>query len=188
MMIRKTLATAAAVLAVAGAPASLAQDASTFADVEPGDVLLFRHATAPGTGDPPGFRLGDCSTQRNLDDQGRTEARAIGDAIRAAGIEVGAVLSSQWCRARDTADLAFPGMAIDEPAFNSFFDDRAAEAGQTAAAQAIIEGWDGPGVAIVFTHQVNIRSLSGLSVGSGEGAHLDRDSGQWEAIGLPGAE
>ena len=58
---------------------------------EPGAVILFRHANAPGTGDPAGFRLGDCSTQRNLDERGRAEARAIGEAFRARGIAVGRV-------------------------------------------------------------------------------------------------
>ena len=80
-----------------------------------GAIVLFRHANAPGGGDPPGFRLGDCTTQRNLDDAGRRQAQRIGEAFRARGIRVGAVLSSQWCRTRDTATLAF-GAAVQEDA------------------------------------------------------------------------
>ena len=91
---------------------------------EPGANILFRHANAPGAGDAAGFVPGDCATQRNLDEWGRNQARAIGEAFRARGIAVGAVLSSQWCRARDTADLAFPGQVREEPAFNSFFGNR----------------------------------------------------------------
>ncbi|WP_328734790.1 histidine phosphatase family protein [Falsiroseomonas selenitidurans] len=88
--------------------------------------MLFRHAVAPGVGDPAGMRLSDCSTQRNLDDTGRNQARLIGEAMRAAGIAVGAVLSSQWCRTMKTAELAFPGRVMAEPAFNSFFADHIA--------------------------------------------------------------
>jgi broad specificity phosphatase PhoE len=70
-----------------------------------GEVLLIRHAAAPGTGDPAGFRLGDCATQRNLSDTGREQARAIGDWLRDRGIERARVYSSQWCRCLETAEL-----------------------------------------------------------------------------------
>ncbi len=134
-----------------------------------GAIVLFRHANAPGTGDPPGFRLDECSTQRNLDARGRAEAKAIGEAFRAQGIKVGRVLSSQWCRARETADLAFPGEAREEPAFNSFFSNRANEPAMTARAKAILASWEGPGVLAVFTHQVNITALTDVVPKPGEG-------------------
>ncbi|MBC7995774.1 MAG: histidine phosphatase family protein [Rhizobacter sp.] len=134
-----------------------------------GSVVLFRHANAPGGGDPPGFKLGDCSTQRNLDDSGRAQARRIGEQFRQRGIKVGAVLSSQWCRARETAELAFPGMARDDANFNSFFDDRSSEPAQTAQALATLRRWRGPGVLVVTTHQVNISALTGVTPVSGEG-------------------
>src|SRR3546814_19163678 len=70
-----------------------------------GHVAIMRHATAPGFGDPEGFRLNDCSTQRNLSDAGRAQARRIGDAIRAHGVTIGRVLSSRWCRCLETAAL-----------------------------------------------------------------------------------
>jgi hypothetical protein len=144
---------------------------------EPGAVILFRHANAPGTGDPAGFRLGDCSTQRNLDERGRAEARAIGEAFRARGIAVGRVLSSQWCRARETAELAFGPDVAEEPAFNSFFGDRAAEPERTVAARAILLGWEGPGVLAAVTHQVNITALTGIVPAPGEGIVLRRRDG-----------
>jgi phosphohistidine phosphatase SixA len=136
---------------------------------QPGAIILFRHATAPGTGDPAGFILGDCATQRNLDGKGRAEARALGAAFRRRGIAVGKVLSSQWCRARETAELAFPGQPVEEPAFNSFFGNRAEEPATTARARQILAEWQGPGVLVVVTHQVNISALTGVAPASGEG-------------------
>ena len=73
-----------------------------------GNVLLMRHAqTEPGTGDPPNFRLGDCSTQRNLSDEGRTQARRIGAWFRERQLQPDRLLSSPWCRCIDSATLAF---------------------------------------------------------------------------------
>lgn len=150
---------------------------------EPGAIILFRHATAPGTGDPAGFVLGDCATQRNLDARGREEARAIGQAFRAKGILVGGVLSSQWCRARETAELAFPGQVKEEPAFNSFFDDRGAGPAATAAARAVLAQWRGAGVLVVVTHQVNITALTGEVPRQGEGILLRMKDGEVEVTG-----
>ncbi len=150
---------------------------------QPGAIILFRHATAPGTGDPAGFMLGDCATQRNLDDTGRAEARALGAAFRRRGIAVGKVFSSQWCRARETAELAFPGQPVEEPAFNSFFGNRADEPAATAKAREIIAKWQGPGVLVVVTHQVNISALTGIAPASGEGIIVRSDEGGSEVRG-----
>jgi phosphohistidine phosphatase SixA len=130
-----------------------------------------------------GFVLSDCATQRNLDEAGRAQARRIGAAFRERNIRVGAVLTSQWCRARDTADLAFPGQRVEEPAFNSFFDDRSTGPAQTADAQAVIDRWTGPGVMVVTTHQVNIAALTGISPTSGEGIVLAREGNTWRVAG-----
>lgn len=136
-------------------------------------ILLLRHAHAPGVGDPPGMRLGDCASQRNLDEVGRAQARRIGQQLRARGVEVTALLSSRWCRARETALLAFPALALrEEPAFDSFFDDSGRAPAQTAAARALLTGWRGPGVLLVVTHQVNIRALAGQGTASGEAVVL----------------
>ena len=132
-------------------------------------VVLFRHANAPGVGDPPNFRLGECATQRNLDATGRAQARRLGERFRAQQIEVGAVLASQWCRTHETAELAFAGQVRDDPDFNSFFDDGSRESAQTARAIATIGRWRGPGVLVVFTHQVNITALTGVVPAPGAG-------------------
>ncbi len=132
-------------------------------------VVLLRHADAPGIGDPPAFRLGDCTTQRNLDAAGRAQARAIGAQFRAHGVQVGEVLASQWCRTHETAELAFPGRVRDDADFNSFFDDSGRESAQTARALETLGRWHGPGVLVVVTHQVNITALTGAVPASGEG-------------------
>jgi broad specificity phosphatase PhoE len=95
------------VLTLAIAPAQ-ADEALWDALRSGGHVLYIRHAqTTPGVGDPPGFRLEDCSTQRNLSDEGRAQARRMGDALRKRGVPIGEVLSSPWCRCVETAKLAF---------------------------------------------------------------------------------
>src|SRR5215207_1569269 len=139
----------------AGSPAA-SEAAAAWEALRPGAIVLFRHAIAPGTGDPSGMRLGDCSTQRNLDEAGRAQARRIGEAVRAQGVAVRAVLASRWCRAAETADLAFPGRARPEPAFDSFFAKRGEGPARTAEARRILLGWSGPG-AIAEAMQPSIR-------------------------------
>ncbi len=148
-----------------------------------GAIVLFRHARAPGVGDPDNFNLQDCSTQRNLDDQGRAEARAIGKFFRDNAIDVGQVLSSEWCRCLETAELAFPGRVTREPSFNSFFRDRASEAVQTARGRAVLEGWNGAGALVVVTHQVNITALTGVFPAEGEGVVVRVRDGRIDVIG-----
>ncbi|MFC7476497.1 histidine phosphatase family protein [Dankookia sp. GCM10030260] len=164
---------AALALALLPFPAA-ATEAAAWDALRTGGIVLFRHAQAPGFGDPPGMRLGDCATQRNLDEAGRDQARRIGAAVRGRGVAVGGVLASAWCRTLETAELAFPGRVRAEPAFNSFFDDRASAAAQTEAARAILLGWAGPGALVAVTHQVNITALSGIHPASGEGVVLRR--------------
>lgn len=135
---------------------------------EPGVVAIMRHALAPGTSDPSGFRVDDCSTQRNLDSRGRAQARAIGAAIRAAGVTVDRVLSSEWCRCRETAELLGLGPVEAFPALNSFFEDRASAGAQTTALAAFLAGLPSDQTVMLVTHQVNISALTGRGVGSGE--------------------
>ena len=160
--------------ATALAPACAADDDEAAWRLLRGDVVvLLRHATAPGIGDPAGFRLDDCTTQRNLDAVGKAEATRIGESFRAHGIQVGAVWSSRWCRTRETAELAFPGQVKDEPLFDSFFDDAARDARQTAAARVLLRRWKGPGVLVVVTHQVNITALTKVFPRSGEAVVIE---------------
>lgn len=170
-------------LGVLGSSPVEASEDAAWAALRQGGIVLFRHANAPGGGDPVGMRLDDCTTQRNLDDAGVAQARRIGDAFRSRAIEVGAVLTSQWCRARDTAELAFPGRKHDETAFNSFFGDASKAPAQTAAARRILADWRGPGALVVATHQVNITALTGISPASGEGIVVKRENGTISVVG-----
>ncbi|MCB8840473.1 histidine phosphatase family protein [Aurantimonas sp. VKM B-3413] len=134
-----------------------------------GTHILMRHAIAPGTGDPADFALGDCSTQRNLSQEGREQARRIGERLQEKRVPVAAVLTSQWCRARDTAEELDLGAPAAEPALNSFFGDRPREADQTAALKARLRELDEAGrKAVLVTHQVNITALTGVFPASGE--------------------
>lgn len=155
-------------LAAASCAASAADAWAELA--RPGAIVLFRHATAPGVGDPDRFRLDDCSTQRNLSDEGRAEARRLGEQFRQRRIAVGAVVTSQWCRTRETARLMFGEQVKDEPTFNSFFRQSPAQRdAQTAQARALLARWKGPGALVVVTHQVNITALTGIGAMSAEG-------------------
>ena len=162
---------------VCAVPAFAQSEASGLA---PGTVVLFRHALAPGVGDPEGFDLNDCATQRNLGEAGRAQSRRIGDFFRRQPLPVTAVWSSQWCRVRETADLAFPGNRVDQAAFNSFFGEPDAAPAQMREAKALLDGWRGEGLLVVFTHQVNITALTGVFPASGEGVVLKRQTGQWK--------
>jgi len=160
-----------------------AREAAAWEALRGGAIALFRHANAPGGGDPAGMRLGECSTQRNLDAAGRQQARRIGEAFRTRGIAVGSVLTSQWCRTTETAVLAFPGMARPEPIFNSFFDDRGKGPAQTRDARALLSRWAGPGALVVSTHQVNITGLTGIVPASGEGIVVRLTGGEVAVVG-----
>lgn len=134
-----------------------------------GLVLLMRHAqTVPGTGDPPGFRLGDCSTQRNLGEPGRAQARAIGARLRAERVPVGAVRTSAWCRCRETAELLELGPVEHLQPLDSFFEDRSQRERQREGIIAFIEAWRGPGNAVLVTHQVNVTAVADVFPRSGE--------------------
>jgi phosphohistidine phosphatase SixA len=172
-------------LALAALPAQAANSDATaaWAALRSGSIVLLRHANAPGVGDPPGFQLDDCSTQRNLDDVGRAQARALGARFRSRGITVGEVRTSQWCRTRETAQLAFPGRPLDEPLFNSFFAQSEREPAQTAGARQLLLNWKGPGVLVVVTHQVNITAITGITPASGEGVVLKRTGGKLNVVG-----
>lgn len=133
-----------------------------------GYVLLIRHAaTEPGLGDPPQFKLGDCSTQRNLSADGREQARAIGRELQRRKISVGEVLSSEWCRCIDTARLAF-GKAKPWQPLNSTFSQPERAAEQTAKIKQHINAYQDKANQVLVTHHVIIGALTNQWVGQGE--------------------
>ena len=147
---------------------------------EGGRVLMIRHALAPGGGDPPGFTIGDCATQRNLSDRGRDQARAIGQWLRARGVTATRVYSSQWCRCLETARLIGLGPVTELPALNSFFQRPQDRESNLAALRAFLAKQPADGKLIVLvTHFVTISAITGKGVSSGEGVvlKLDGDGG-----------
>lgn len=183
MQHRFWIAALAIAIWVVPGPARADDDQAAWAALKSGAIVLFRHANAPGTYDPPGMRLDDCATQRNLDEAGRVQARRIGQAFRERGIEVGRVLTSRWCRAKDTAELAFPGRAIPEPAFDSLHADRSRGPAQAEAARRILLAWDGPGALVVTTHQFTMMVIVDLPSASGEGIVLRREGDKLVVVG-----
>jgi phosphohistidine phosphatase SixA len=149
-----------------------------------GHVALLRHALAPGTGDPPGFRLEDCSTQRNLSAEGRAQAQRIGAALRARDIAIGQVWTSRWCRCRETAELLAVAPVEPWPALDSFFQEPARGPRQTGEVrQRISQPFTGPSRVLV-THQVNITALTDLVPASGELVVLRPDGdGRFTVLG-----
>jgi phosphohistidine phosphatase SixA len=149
-----------------------------------GAVALIRHARAPGTGDPAGFQLEDCTTQRNLSDAGRKQAKRLGARFAAEGVHVARVLSSRWCRALDTARLAFGSKVEPASALDSFFDDRRMGQSQTSAARQLVTEWRyREGALVLVTHQVNITALTGVSPGEGEVVVLAREQQASTSLG-----
>ncbi|MEL6334657.1 MAG: histidine phosphatase family protein [Cyanobacteria bacterium J06636_28] len=131
--------------------------------------VLMRHAIAPGTGDPPNFQLSDCSTQRNLSQEGIAQAQRTGDAFKENMVAVQQILSSEWCRCLDTGTAMDVAPIEPFPALNSFFSDRSREPKQTAAVREfMINNRDEPGVTVLITHFVNVGAIAGSSVASGE--------------------
>ena len=138
-----------------------------------GCAVLLRHAqTVPGIGDPPGFRVDFCSTQRNLSEEGRADARRMGEWFKARQLQPRAVRSSAWCRCRDTADLAF-GRHIIWTALNSTFGDRVLQPDQTALVKAALARVPSGQFDVWVTHQVNISALTGEGPAMGEAFILD---------------
>ena len=149
-----------------------------------GHVALLRHALAPGTGDPPEFRLGQCRTQRNLSDEGRNQAEKIGDRFRSNGIYAAQVYSSQWCRCLETANLLKLGQVEKLAPLNSFFGHYEHRDSQTEMLLQWLKEQDLDRPFILVTHQVNITALTGVYPDSGELVIIHRsDTGDIEVTG-----
>lgn len=134
-------------------------------------VLLMRHADAPGFGDPVGYQLEKCSTQRNLGEKGKKQAIAIGQWLSNQGLHAARVFSSPWCRCLDTAKLINKGSVTITPVLGSFFDDMSLEKQQTQDLQKFIQTQirENPKTPLILvTHHVNIQAYTGKVVNVGD--------------------
>ena len=153
---------------------SVQAESSLSALARQGGVLLVRHAsTEAGLGDPAGFTLGQCSTQRNLSEAGRAEARAMGEWFRQHGLQPQAVLSSQWCRCLDTARLAL-GRVEAWPALNSTFAGQGQPERQLAELRERLRTRPAGSLEVWVTHQVIMTALTHAYPAMGEGFLVDR--------------
>ncbi|QHO77191.1 histidine phosphatase family protein [Bradyrhizobium sp. CCBAU 051011] len=149
-----------------------------------GHVALMRHADAPGGfGDPPGFRVEDCATQRNLSAKGRADAEKIGARLKREGIAFEKILSSPWCRCTDTAKLMNLGTIETEPTFGNVVVLRDQRETLTAGGRALIAKWTAGGNLLVVTHGANISALTGVSPASGEIVVVKGGSDRAEPVG-----
>jgi phosphohistidine phosphatase SixA len=149
------------------APAAAAADSSEAwaALVNGGHVALIRHGNAPpGYGDPPGFKIDDCATQRNLDEGGRAQARALGEAFRQHGVRAEKILSSPWCRCLETARLMVLGPVDGTWAVAA--SDKSPE--RLAVLRQMLANWRGPGTLVVVTHALTVQALVGIMPGQAE--------------------
>ncbi len=133
-------------------------------------VLLMRHAYAPGVGDPAGYSLSNCQSQRNLNAEGRAQAKRIGLWLREQGVSAAQVHASQWCRCTETAKLLGFGYQV-EPALASVYDHPEHATARTQSLQQFIAhnvSEKPSGALILVTHHVNIHAYMGENIGSGD--------------------
>ncbi len=166
MIDRRAFIYAASVVFLAAPVAAAADSQEAWAAlVNGGHVALIRHGNAPpGYGDPPGFKIDDCATQRNLDDRGRAQARALGEAFRQHGVRVDKILSSPWCRCLDTARLMALGPVDNTWAVAA--SDKSPD--RLAALKQMVSSWRGPGTLVVVTHALTVQALVGILPGQAE--------------------
>ena len=150
-----------------------------------GHILMIRHAYAPGSGDPACFKIGDCATQRNLNDRGRTQARTIGEWLRSKGIKNAKIYSSQWCRCQETATLLGFGPVTELPALNSVYARPQNREPTIKALRSFIATLPADGELVIFvTHFENILEITGEGVSPGEGVVLKlKKGGAFDVLG-----
>jgi len=186
---RRLCAVALLVLAMLGAPAAAGASEQVWAALKAGgQVVLIRHAiTTPGVGDPAGMRLDDCATQRNLTDDGRRDARRVGEAFRARGVAVDRVLSSPWCRCLETARLAFGTAEVWVPLSNlSGRPERSGE--QVRQMRALVGERRTGGTLVLVSHGSTISALTGIQLGPAEMLVVTpQGDGRFTVVGRPTA-
>jgi len=134
-----------------------------------GKLIFIRHAYAPGGGDPENFNIYDCSTQRNLSESGRIQSRKIGNFFTENKIKIDKVYSSEWCRCKETASLAFENFKT-KSFLNSFFSSKFAQNknSQMRDFQKFLLDWDEKTNLIFVTHYVVISEILDYPPSSGE--------------------
>ena len=134
-----------------------------------GNLIFIRHAYAPGGGDPDNFDLNDCSTQRNLNDKGREQAKKIGKFFHENQIPIDKVISSEWCRCKDTAQIAFKRFETKD-FLNSFFSEKFSKnrTKQIEDLNKYIDKWDSSKNLVFVTHYVVINEVLNYGPSSGE--------------------
>ena len=151
-----------------------------------GHVALIRHGNAPPGygGDPPGFKLDDCATQRNLDERGREQARALGEAFRKHGVRVDRILSSPVCRCLDTARLMAVGPV--ESSWALVPDSSPSTPVRLLELKEMVSAWRGPGTLVLVTHAYTVGPLIGILPSQAETVVLKPGSGSWAGVDLVG--
>jgi broad specificity phosphatase PhoE len=148
-----------------------------------GHVLIIRHAlTTPGFGDPAGFKLEQCSTQRNLSDEGRAQARRMGEGLRERKVPIGEVLSSPWCRCVETAKLAF-GQATTWTALSNLHARHQNAEKQVRAMQPRIAAYHGKANLVLVSHGSTALALTGEHPAMGEMLVLKPQSSGFRVAG-----
>ena len=132
------------------------------------NVIFLRHALAPGVGDPENFIKEDCSTQRNLNDKGRLQARLIGDYLRSTNLKFSQILTSEWCRCIDTAKELNLGQWTTFSGLNSFFQEYEKKDQVMNKLQKKLDSLGYSDFALFVTHQVVISEQTGIMPRSGE--------------------
>ena len=140
---------------------------SSFVALADSEVIFLRHALAPGTGDPAHFQIDDCSTQRNLSAEGRQQAKAIGQELKDKGLTPTRILSSPWCRCKETADLMALGAWQTHFGLSSFYEGHVDRDDVLAALQAELTSLSDNERVLLVTHQVVIQAVTGLYLPSG---------------------
>ncbi len=136
---------------------------------EGGKLIFIRHAYAPGSGDPDNFNLNDCSTQRNLSKQGQRQAEYIGEFFRNNKVKIDKVLSSEWCRCKETAKIAFKNFSTNS-FLNSFYSSKFAKNKdkQVKALKEYIKKFKSDKNLVLVTHYVLISEILNYGPSSGE--------------------
>ena len=134
-----------------------------------GNLIFIRHAYAPGGGDPKNFDIYDCSTQRNLNEEGREQAKNIGNYFKENLIPIDKVISSEWCRCKETAEIAFEKFETKN-FLNSFFSEKFSKnkVKQIENLKKYINKWDGNKNLVFITHYVVILEALDYAPSSGE--------------------